>query len=85
MEEVAWELGLPISCKNHAAGCIYTSDVTTLGHEADCEFRTVHCPVLNCYMDVAFNDIENHMKESHKDMADGKWVIFEVQTTVKSA
>ena len=75
------ELRLPISCHNHAAGCDLSSDsMTVFGHEPSCEFRPVRCPVLNCYANMAFNGIENHMVERHKDMAEGKWVIFEVCT-----
>lgn len=80
MAEMVWELGLPISCQNHAGGCHVASDTeAVLLHEQSCEFRTVRCPVLNCYINVVFNGLENHMDIIHKGMADGKWVIFEVK------
>ena len=79
MGEVIWEMGLPMSCQNHAAGCDVALDTEAiLQHELGCEFRTVRCPVLNCYANVLFSTIENHMEKSHQVMADGKWVIFEV-------
>ena len=83
MEDMVAELKLPISCHNHAAGCDLSSETAAvLLHELSCEFRPVRCPVLNCYASIAFNGIENHMEERHENMADGKWVIFDVSNEI---
>ena len=46
-----------------------------LTHEEDCPFRDIKCVVLNCYKDMKFNGLEDHMAELHEDMMAGEWVI----------
>ena len=68
-------LNLDISCKNHAAGCDFSADLArVVTHEEDCPYRSVKCVVLNCYQDLKFNDIEEHMAVQHQDMMVGEWV-----------
>ena len=62
------------------AGCDFkSSNASVFDHEKDCDFRSVRCPILDCYSVVVFNGLERHMEEKHANMADGKWHIFEVR------
>ena len=66
------------------AGCDFkSSNASVFDHEKDCDFRSVRCPILDCYSVVVFNGLERHMEEKHANMADGKWHIFEVRDNRK--
>lgn len=77
METMVEDLKLEMSCKNHGAGCDFSSaDVTAVtAHEEDCPFRTVKCVILSCYKDIVFSDLEEHMAKTHEEMLTGDWVI----------
>ena len=71
------DLNLPISCKNHWDECDFSGDLeSVITHEEDCPYRTVRCVVLNCWEEIRFNLIENHMAEEHGNMSNGQWHIF---------
>ena len=68
---------LPMSCKNHAAGCDFSGSLEdVIAHEEDCPYRSVKCVVLSCYQDISFNDLEDHMAREHPKMATGDWEII---------
>ena len=37
-------------------------------------YNSIKCVVLNCYKDIIFNKLEDHMAEEHQDMLSGEWV-----------
>ena len=50
LEKLVQELKLEVACKQVLQGCPFASDSRSVRkHEEDCDYRSVHCPVLNCY------------------------------------
>ena len=77
VENIMKELKLPMSCKNHAAGCDFSGSLEDeIAHEEGCPYRSVKCVVLSCYQDIRFNDLETHMVEKHSKMSTGEWEII---------
>ena len=63
-------LHLGISCKNHAEGCDYTSDIkSVLAHEKECPNRKVKCGFLDCRQCVRLNDVKEHRLGHCRDMS----------------
>ena len=70
-----------MSCKNNAAGCDFSGSLEdVITHEEDCPYRTVKCVVLSCFLDIKFNDLEDHMAKVHPKMSTGDWEIIRPPT-----
>ena len=66
-----------MSCKHNAAGCNFSGGLEdAITHEEDCPYRTVKCVVLSCFLDIKFNDLEDHMAKVHPKMSTGDWEII---------
>lgn len=76
MERIIREMHLPVSCQHHALGCGFKSVLKeVVEHENRCRYREIHCQVLNCYADIRFHELEDHLGDSHGEMEDGQWHI----------
>ena len=55
------------TCENHSRGCQESSDQEGMVfHQAECIYRLVNCPSLNCESKVPFHQVLVHMKDDCK-------------------
>jgi hypothetical protein len=74
MKDVIGELGLPLSCRHSGVGCKNTATLKKVEkHDKQCKLREVYCQVLNCYMEIQFLELEEHMGEFHDQMSNRVW------------
>ncbi len=65
-EKLLEKADLPRPCKYAVIGCFHEDKMATLPkHEADCGFRSVVCPDLDCVDRVAERDVLSHLIEEH--------------------
>ncbi len=57
LEKLIETLELPVFCKQFRQDCKFVSKLAAvLEHEEDCDFRSVHCPVLNCHEAIKYSE-----------------------------